>query len=278
MKRNFWFIGIFVLVFAMAAAGIAAHHAAGNGTIPDQPEAVQDEERAEAGEKTGTETAVEGIYVGLADNHTVEITVAGVPMAFGLGEGVAAGGLQEGERVSLEYIEDENGRLVLTSLVKIGEKESGTKKDHGNGVEETAKENKIYESEGILTGRIDNHSVEIEVEGLPKAFALNEALQAQEFAKGPITFKYYVDKNGRSIITEADFQEPRQTEVHTAEGIFQGLADNHTAEIEINGEYRSFALDADISFAGFDEGEKIFIAYQENEQGRQEIIKIEKIF
>ncbi len=277
MKRNFWLIGIVVLVFALAAAGIAAHNAAENGTNPERPEAVQDEVRTEAGEKTVAQTA-EGIYVGLADNHTVEITVAGVPMAFALDEAVATGGLQEGERVSLEYIEAENGRLILTRLVKIGEKKSGTKKDNGNGTEETCKVNEVFVAEGIFSGRIDSHSVEIELEGRPKAFALNEVLQAQEFAKGPITFKYYVDKDGRTVITEADFQEPRQTEIHTAEGIFQGLADNHTAEIKINDEYRSFALDADISFAGFAEGEKIFIAYQENEQGRQEIIKIEKTF
>ncbi len=189
-------MAIFVLVFAVAAAGIAAHNAAGNGT-PAPVEEVQQEEVREDQEKTAAETT---------------------------------------------------------------------------------KENTVHQTEGILTGRIDNHSVEIEVGGEPQAFALSEALQEKDFARGTISFQYYVAENGRSIITAADFQKPRQTEVHTAEGIFQGLADNHTAEIEINGEPTPFALNGEITFTGLAIGEKIFIAYQENEQGRQEIIKIEKIF
>ncbi len=157
------------------------------------------------------------------------------------------------------------------------QQEEGSKEQEKTTAE-TTKEYTVHQATGILTGRIDNHSVEIEVEGEPQAFALGEALQEKDFARGPISFQYYVAENGRFIITAADFQEPRQTEIHTAEGIFQGLADNHTAEIEINGEPTPFALNGEISFTGLTIGEKIFFAYQENEQGRQEIIKIEKIF
>ena len=276
MKKKIWLLGVVVLVLAIAVAAFAAHNATENGT-PGKPGVVQDQEISAEQEKTEPETT-EGVFVGLADNHTVEIEVAGVPRAFALGEGVATLALQEGDSVSFQYKEDENGRLVISHLVKLEAKGNENGKDKQNAVEETNKEKEVHRAEGILTGRIDNHSVEIEVGGQPKAFALSEALQEKDFARGEIRFQYYVDINGRSIITEADFQEPRQTEVHTAEGNFMGLADNHTAEIVINGEPKSFALDEDISFAGFAEGEKIFIAFQENEQGRQEIIKVEKIF
>lgn len=151
--------------------------------------------------------------------------------------------------------------------------------DGQNGRDEgKTKEYEMHWAEGNLIGRIDSHSLEIEVEGKTKVFGLSDALREKEFARGEISFEFYVDETGRSIITTAKFQGQRQGEVYTAEGIFNGLADSHTAEIEINGEPMAFGLDAGISFTGFAEGDRIFIAYQENEQGRLEIIKIEKIF
>jgi len=59
------------------------------------------------------------------------------------------------------------------------------------------------------------------------------------------------------------------------EGIFTGLADGHTAEFKIDGEYRAYGLAENIDFSGIDVGEKLWIVYQENENGREEIIKIE---
>ncbi len=149
--------------------------------------------------------------------------------------------------------------------------------DRENG-QEAGTERQIHSATGMLTGRIDSGSVEIEIDGQPQAFALSDELREKEFASGAISFRYFVDENGRSVITQADFLEPREGEVHTAEVTFVGLADSHTAEVEMNGEARAFGLDENISFTGIDTGERIIIFYQENEQGRQEIIKIEKVF
>ncbi len=204
-----------------------------------------------------------GVFVGLADSHTVEIKVEGEAKAFALDEGIDTANLQSGDDIAFNYKEDQYGRFVIIGLEKQG-------KD--NSKEE------LRSAKGILTGRIDNHSVEIKVNGKIQAFGLSEALRKKDFAVGEISFKYYIDKDGRSIITEAYFQEPRKSEVQTAEGIFSGLADNHTVEIEINGEPTSFGLDENITFTGIEEGQEIFIAYQEDVGGRLVIIKIEVIF
>lgn len=137
-------------------------------------------------------------------------------------------------------------------------------------------EGKLHQAEGILAGRIDSHSIEIEIDGESKAFGLSDELREKEFYPGRIAIKYYVDKDGRSIITEADFTVPERGEVGTARGIFSGRADNHTVEIMIDGEAMAFGLDQGISFDGIEEGDEVFIAYQENEHGRIVIIKVEK--
>ncbi len=278
MKKKIWLLGIAVLVFALAAAGIAAHHARDNGVCdeaPIEPGETLEEAPVENGRQDTEPEIVEtvkGTFVGFADNHTVEIEVNGHFKAFALNQEVYEGELQEGDRVKVHYEKAANGRLVVTHL-EILEHKPGESEDPKKG-----KESDTHQAEGILTGRIDSHSVEIEVEGQPKAFGLSDTLREKEFAPGEISFTYYVDQHGRSIIIDADYQEPRQSDVYTAEGTFLGLADNHTAELEVDGTIKAFGLDEHISFAGIEEGEEIFFAYQENEQGRLVIIKIEKLF
>jgi len=156
----------------------------------------------------------------------------------------------------------------------------GTNENHLFNREETEIENnspEILTGEGVLVGRIDSHSVEIEIDGEPKVFGISDELRDREFHAGEISFKYYLDENERAIITEAELEEPERGEVNTAEGIFTGLADGHTAELKIDGEYRAYGLAENIDFSGIDVGEKLWIVYQENENGREEIIKIEII-
>lgn len=69
----------------------------------------------------------EGEFVGLADSHTVEITVDGEAAAYQLGEGTdsAAAALKEGDKVSFEYTEaaiegDATAKLLtITKIAKI---------------------------------------------------------------------------------------------------------------------------------------------------------------
>jgi hypothetical protein len=210
----------------------------------------------------GAVQTAEGIFNGQADSHTVEIRVGQTDQSFTFVEGVTVNNLQTGDVILFDYKEDENGRLVILRLEKVRE----AKKDDPN----------VLSAAGIFTGRIDSHSVEIKVNGEPRAFGLSDALRDAEFAAGPISFKYYVDKNGRSIITEADWTKAETGAVQTAEGIFNGQADNHTVEIKIGGEAKAFGLAEGISFAGIKEGEQVFIAFQQI-GGRPTIIKVERI-
>lgn len=148
--------------------------------------------------------------------------------------------------------------------------------DRERVAESAASASEVFNGSGNLTGRIDSHSVEIEVDGEPRVFGLSDGLREAEFAIGPISFKYYVDKNGRSIITEAEFTKDEGGAVQTAEGVFNGQADIHTVEIEIGGEARAFGLAEEISFTGIKEGEQVFIAYREM-GGRPVIIKVERL-
>lgn len=137
-------------------------------------------------------------------------------------------------------------------------------------------DSEVFNGAGNLTGRIDNHSVEIEVDGEPRVFGLCSSLREFEFAPGPINFKYYIDENGRAIITEAEFTKDEGSAVQTADGIYNGQADSHTVEIEIGGEARAFGIAAGISFTGIKEGAQVFIVYREI-GGRLVIIKVERL-
>lgn len=148
--------------------------------------------------------------------------------------------------------------------------------DREPAVEPAGSAPEVFNDTGSLTGRIDNHSVEIEVDGEPRVFGLSDGLREAELAPGAISFKYYVDKNGRSIITEAEFTKDERGAVQTAEGVFNGQVDSHTVEIEIGGEARAFGLDAGISFTGIKEGDQVFIVYREM-GGRPAIIKVERL-
>ena len=220
-------------------------------------------EWTKAGE-SAVQTA-DGIFNGQADSHTIEVRVGREDRSFAFAGGIAVDNLHPGDKVNFDYREDPNGRLVIVRLVKTGSGESS----------DPTGENK-YNGEGIFTGRIDNHSVEIEINGEPRVFGLSDGLREAEFATGPISFKYYVDKNGRSIITEAEFTKDEGGAVQTAEGVFNGQADSHTVEIEIAGEARAFGLAVGISFTGITEGEQVFIAYREM-GGRPVIIKVERL-
>lgn len=167
--------------------------------------------------------------------------------------------------------------ITGTAIAYFSEQRPPVLADKGEEEQPVEAEVKLFGGEGVFNGRIDSHSVEIEINGEIKVFGLSEAVRDTEFHRGDITFKYFVDKNGKPVIAEADFEVSQRGEVKNAEGIFSGLADSHTAEIIIDGEPFSFGLDQGISFDGIEEEDEIYIVYQENELGRLVIIKIEKI-
>ncbi len=107
-----------------------------------------------------------------------------------------------------------------------------------------------------------------------------EAEVAKEHIYSELGVEMHVELRGPGDLpAPIERVEAETGELHSTEGVFNGLADRHTAEIEIDGETISFGLADDISFSGtgIEEGSKIYFTYREEAGGRPVIIKIEKI-
>ena len=265
MKKKFWVILIAVLIVAFTAGTIAAQNVRiGNSGKGNDEEALD------------ALLAAEGFLVGRIDSHSVEIEIDGEPRVFGLSESLRDRQLAGGVPVRFEFYLDNNNRAIIVNLQELAEDEE--KENDMQGEAESGSEQEPGDelsTAGILIGRIDSHSVEIEIDGEPQVFGLSEALRERELPAGPISFKYYVDTNGRPVITAADCAAVEAGTVLTAEGVFTGWADGHTVEVMIGGEARVFGIEAGVSFAGIDEGARLFIAYRED-TGRPVIVKIER--
>lgn len=63
---------------------------------------------------------VEGVYVGQIDGNSIEVQVDGESMVFWMVDiGKAIDNIEEGQKVSVEYEEGENGQLLLVKIEKI---------------------------------------------------------------------------------------------------------------------------------------------------------------
>ncbi len=151
-------------------------------------------------------------------------------------------------------------------------------------LETELEEEKIYKTEGILVGQIDNHSVEIEVGGIPKAFRLTEGLVITDLADGSRVEITYVEadtheaENGGDrrpllLSIEAVDLPPEVIEVH---GIYIGQIDSHSVEIDIAGEAQVFALDGGFTVDNLESGTEVFITYRQDGQ-RQLLLSIEPV-
>ncbi len=71
--------------------------------------------------------------------------------------------------------------------------------------DEAERENVNLSAAGILVGRIDSNSVEININGEPRAFYLDEQTLIDNLTDGEnITFEYYEDQYGRLIINKIE--------------------------------------------------------------------------
>jgi hypothetical protein len=142
----------------------------------------------------------------------------------------------------------------------------------------------IYRTEGILVGQIDNHSVEIEVEGIPKAFRLAEGLVITDLVDGSRVEITYVEadagevENGGDrrpllLSVEAIDLPPEINDVH---GIYVGQIDSHSVEIEIEGNPQVFALGGGLTVDHLESGTEVFITYRQEGQ-RQLLLSIEPV-
>ena len=196
----------------------------------------------------------EGILVGQIDNHSVKIEIEGIPKAFRLDDGVSIAGITDGSRVEITYAEtgtpeaenDSDQRPLLLSI------------------ESVAASPEVIEASGRYTGQIDSHSVEIEIEGRARVFALDSGVIVDELESGTEVFITYRQDGQRQLLLSI---EPvvgpvgDGNDLLVGEGVLIGGIDAQSVEIKIN---RAFVLDQGISIEGIADGSLVAFTFRES--------------
>lgn len=194
-----------------------------------------------------------GVYIGQIDSQSIEIEVVGEPRVFALGEGVDLSDVSDGSEVEFTYIEDEERPLLQS-------------------IESLAVEEEVIHAEGVYVGQIDTNSVEIEVDGQPGAYTLDEGLDIEDVEDGSRIKFSYRDGAARPTLESIEVIEaPTEDEydmVITGEGILIGLIDSRSVEVEIQ---RAFMLSEDVSAEGIEDGS--LVAFTFTETGQRAVIE-----
>jgi hypothetical protein len=187
-------MGVLLLVLALLAIAAFA------GCRPDRDDST-----------AGAVIEGDGILVGQIDSQSVEIEINGQLKAFSLGAGVSAAGISDGARVVFSYIETEERPQLLSLTAAVVKKKLHTL--HG---------------EGIYTGQIDSHSVEIEVDGEARAFAIGEGVVVENIDGGSrIAFTYREEEYRPLLLSVEVIEAPvgdGEAEI-AGEGIYVGQID-----------------------------------------------------
>jgi len=184
----------------------------------------------------------EGIFVGQIDSHSVEIIIGGQPRAFGLDGGVSVAGIRDGSTVIFTYTEKETRPILLS--IKTAEADS-----------------EIIREEGIFSGQIDSHSVEIVVENQPIAFALSEEVSVGHIIDGSRVAFTYRKEETRSVLLFIEMIDEPEVGGNgdlVGEGILEGQIDAQSVEILLN---RVFILGDDVSVDGIADGSLVAFTY-----------------
>jgi len=189
----------------------------------------------------------EGILVGQIDPHSVEIEINGQNRAFTLGENVNIETVADGSTIAFTYIDEESGPVLLS-------------------VEVLDPALDLLSGEGIYNGQIDSNSVEIEVDGEPRAFSVSPDLTLGNLESGSqIEFTYRERKERPLLISIDHFELPvKDTEdILVGEGVFVGQIDPQSVELQIN---RAFVLAEDITIEEIEDGSMVAFTFVETGQ------------
>ncbi|MBW6463514.1 MAG: hypothetical protein K0B84_04945 [Firmicutes bacterium] len=188
-----------------------------------------------------------GILTGQIDSQSVEIEINGQYRAFALGEGVSIEGIADGSTIAFTYIEEEARPVLLSIEILESAAESLT-------------------GEGIFSGQIDSNSVEIEVDGEPKAFAVAPEVSLANLESGSRIEFTYREEEFRPLLISIDSVEQPVGDTAAflvGEGVFVGQIDPQSVEIKIN---RAFMLADDINVEGIDDGSLVAFSFLESGQ------------
>ena len=133
----------------------------------------------------------------------------------------------------------------------------------------------VLNGEGIWVGLIDSQSAEIEVDGVPRAFALSEEVNVEAISDGTTVVFTYVEEENRPLILTIDAVE-QVISTLMAEGVYNGQIDSHSVEIDVDGETKVFTIGEGLSLEGLESGAIIRFTYREEEH-RPLIISIDSI-
>lgn len=177
-----------IIIISILAVGLFAGCRKVENPAPDNNiEQPQDDIDDDA---TATEVEATGIYNGGIDSNSVEIEVNGEALAFRLSEQLKEeleGRLPTSNTVvNLTYFKNEHNQLILTALDWDEERVTGT-----------------------FVGFIDSNSVEIEVNGEPKAFRLSESaaifFEKNDIREGDsLSFTFEENEYNQLIILEIE--------------------------------------------------------------------------
>jgi hypothetical protein len=186
-----------------------------------------------------------GVLTGQIDSQSIAIDLEGELITFILQEGVSVTGIEDGSKVSFSYIEEEPAPLIL-SIVSLEEEEL------------------IYEEMGTYLGQIDNHSVEISVDGQARAFEIGEKVSVDQLVSGSrVLFTYRDDDQRLILMTLKVIEEPvgDDNDELTGEGVLEGQIDAHSVEISIK---RIFVLSDVVSAEEIEIGSLVAFGFTEN--------------
>ncbi len=234
---------VFVLLIALLTGCRA--------TDDQMNEETDEEEQVEQEEPTMLEG--EGIFVGQIDSQSVEIEIDDQTKVFALAEEARVDQITDGSKVAFSYT-DQEGRPLLHSVETLEDPDE-----------------QVLDNEGVYTGQSDSRSMEVEVDGQPKIFAMGSDVRVDDLPAGSIIAFTYKENGDKPLMLslevleepdeEADEDDPEYLELK-GEGILEGPIDGQSVEIKRN---RVFAL-GDHDLEDVEDGSKVAFTYTEEEE------------
>ena len=130
---------------------------------------------------------------------------------------------------------------------------------------EVAEERTVLEGRGIYIGQIDTQSVEIEMAGEPRYFALGDGIDLSGIPDGSEVAITYIEDEERPLLQSIEALGVEEEEVSQEEGIYVGQIDMNSVEIEVDGEPAAYAIGEGLSVGDIEDGSKIKFTYSEDE-------------
>ena len=262
MKKVLFITTSIILIFGLLFGCNSQTPKVDTPPVVEEPNNDQESNENNSGSEENTSVTKEGVYSGRIDNHSAEIMINGQPVAVQVGNVVdQIEQLNEGDPVIFTYVENESGQIVLTNI-KRDEANSG---DINTGLTK----------EGVYSGRIDNHSAEIMIDGQPVAVQIEKVVdQIEQLNEGDyVIFTYEENQVGQIVLTTIKLDNCPLTK----EGIYSGQIDNHSVEIMIDGKPVAVQIGKVVDqIEQLNEGDTVIFTYIKNEHGQMVLTDIRK--